>query len=97
MIELKPNEEIPEDHIFTFRSQFHDGEHRYAVTPKQKGRIGPFWIMTVDRNVISDHGDIWNRDFREMLLHLMGELQVVRMTAPAYQRLPPKAKASEIR
>jgi hypothetical protein len=97
VIELKPEEEIPENNVFTFRSKFHNGNHTYAVMPKETGRIGPFWIMTVDKNVIADHGDIWNPDFRNMLLNLMGQMQVVPITAPTYQRLPPKAKAREIR
>lgn len=97
VIELKPDEEVPEDNIFTFRSQSHNGQHLYAVTPKPIERIGPFWIMTVDKNVIASHGDIWNPNFRNMLLNLMGQMQVVQMTAPAYQRLPLKAKAREIR
>lgn len=95
VVELKPDEDIPEDNVFTFSSQFHNGNHRYAVTPKDKERIGPFWIMTVDKNVIASHGDIWNGDFRNMLLNLMGQMQVVRMNS--YQRLPAKSKAREIR
>ncbi|MFL6212823.1 MAG: hypothetical protein ACJ74J_02915 [Blastocatellia bacterium] len=96
VIELKPEEEIPADHIFTFRSQFHNGDHRYVVLPKEKGQVDPFWIMTVDKNVISSHGDIWNQDFKNMLLNLMGQLQVVQMAAPAYQRLPSGTKARAI-
>lgn len=94
VVELKPDEEIPENNVFTFSSQFHNGKHRYAVTP-DKEHVGPFWIMTVDKNVIASHGDIWNMDFRNMLLNLMGQMQVVRMNA--YQRLPAKSKAREIR
>lgn len=94
--ELKPEDEIPADHIFTFRSQFHNGDHRYVVVPKERGRRDPFWIMTVDKNVISSHGDIWNQDFKNMLLNLMGQLQVVQMTAPVNQRLPAGTKAREI-
>ena len=30
-----------------------------------------FWIMMVDKEVIDDHGDIWNRTFVEMLGELM--------------------------
>jgi hypothetical protein len=30
-----------------------------------------FWIMTVDKDVIDDHGDIWNRTFVAMLGELM--------------------------
>jgi len=95
VVELKPDEDIPEDNIFTFSSQYHNGNHRYAVTSKDKQQIDPFWIMTVDKNVIASHGDIWNMDFRNMLLNLMGQMQVVRMNA--YKRLPPKSKAREIR
>lgn len=95
VVELKPDEEIPEDNVFTFGSQYHNGNHRYAVRPKDKDRIGPFWIMTVDKNVIASHGDIWNLDFRNLLLNLMGQMQVVRMNS--YQRLPPKSKARDIR
>lgn len=97
VIELKPDQEVPEDNVFTFRSQDHNGSHLYAVTPKQTGRIGPFWIMTVDKNVIANHGDIWNPDFRNMLINLMVQMQVAPMNAPNYQRLPPRAKAREIR
>ncbi|HZM87929.1 MAG TPA: hypothetical protein VFF31_15510 [Blastocatellia bacterium] len=97
VIELKPDQEIPEDNIFTFRSQFHSGKHLYAVTQKRADeRVGPFWIMTVDKNVIANHGDIWNADFRHMLLNLMGQMQVVPISSPTYQRLPPKSKASQI-
>lgn len=96
VIELKPDQEIPEDNIFTFGSQYHNGKHLYAVTPKQPGHADQFWIMTVDKNVISSHGDIWNPDFRNMLVRLMGQMQVVRMTGSVSRRPPPKAKASEI-
>ena len=95
IIKLDPEQEIPEGNLFTFRSEFHDGTHLYAVMPKDARRINPFWIMTVDNKVIADHGDIWNKDFRNMLLHLMGEMQVVQM--PAFQRPPSRAKASVIR
>jgi len=94
VIELKPEDEIPRDAIFSFHSQYHSGDHRYAVIPKQEGRVPQFWIMTVDKNVISSHGDIWNSDFRNMLLNLMGQMQVVPMTS--YQKLPARAKAREI-
>ena len=94
IIKLKPEQEIPEGNIFTFRSENHGGTHLYAVMPKDARRIDPFWIMTVDKKVIADHGDIWNPDFRNMLLHLMGEMQVVQM--PAFKRPPSKAKAREI-
>jgi hypothetical protein len=96
VVELKPDQEIPADNIFTFRSQHHDGDHRYAVMPREKGRVDPFWIMTVDKNVVSSHGDIWNPDFRNMLIRLMGQMQVVQMKAPASYRPPAGAKAREI-
>ena len=96
VVELKPEDEVPADHIFTFRSGHHNGEHLYAVVPKQRDHMDPFWIMTVDRNVISSHGDIWNTDFMSMLISLMGQMQVVQMVPAVSQRLPAGAKARQI-
>lgn len=78
MREEKPGVE-PDDAVFTFNVR-RDGPRHYVVTKKDSAqRNNPIWIMRVDRHVIRDHGGIWNADFLEMLLSLIGQNEVMRL------------------
>lgn len=51
-----------------------DGPHTYMVERKRTKRVSPanpIWSMAVPKQVIHDHGDVWNEDFLSMLLNLI--------------------------
>lgn len=61
---------------FAFRSRgekalCYETHQRQGSVQKRVFNNTSFWIMTVDKAVIDDHGDIWNRSFVEMLGELM--------------------------
>lgn len=69
----------PNDATFTFNAK-RDGPRHYVVTSKGSAqRTNPVWIMRVDRHIIRNHGDIWNEDFLDMLLSLIGQNEVMKL------------------
>ena len=89
--EIQAEDDPPAGTVFTFQTAGHEGDtthHTYAVVnKKQEPNRHPIWVMRVERPVIHNHGDIWNSDFTNMLMNLMGGLQMVPMKRFSQEKL----------
>ena len=93
--EIAAVDDAPPEAVFTFETNGHNADkerHAYAViSRKPEPNRHPIWVMRVNKHVIQNHGDIWNPDFMNMLISLMGGMETVPMKnySPAKKRVIP--------